>query len=90
MHPSNKHNEAGSTQGLSRNRTWQTLHEQPTWDVCVVGGGEQCVAFARTCCVHRSFCVAGIFGWRHGRHWHENTFERHRQCGLEACGVDAL
>jgi glycerol-3-phosphate dehydrogenase len=39
MHPSNKHNEAGSTQGLSRDRTWQALHEQPTWDICVVGGG---------------------------------------------------
>ena len=39
MQNSNKHNEANSSQGLSRDQTWQAIQEQPTWDICVVGGG---------------------------------------------------
>lgn len=39
MQKSNSYNETNSTQGLSRNQTWQALYEQPTWDICVVGGG---------------------------------------------------
>jgi glycerol-3-phosphate dehydrogenase len=30
---------ANSSQGLSRDQTWQAIQDQPTWDVCVVGGG---------------------------------------------------
>ena len=39
MQNSNKHKEANSSQGLSRDQTWQAIQEQPTWDICVVGGG---------------------------------------------------
>jgi glycerol-3-phosphate dehydrogenase len=39
MHQSNKYKEASSTQGLSRDHTWQALCQQPRWDICVVGGG---------------------------------------------------
>lgn len=39
MHKSNNYKEASSTQGLSRDHTWQELCQQPIWDICVVGGG---------------------------------------------------
>lgn len=39
MHKSIYTNDASSTQGLSRDQTWQALSRQPIWDVCVVGGG---------------------------------------------------
>lgn len=39
MQKSNNGQAAKSAQGLSRDRTWQTIQDQPTWDVCVVGGG---------------------------------------------------
>jgi len=39
MQKSNNYKEASSTQGLSRDQTWQALQEEPSWDICVVGGG---------------------------------------------------
>ena len=39
MHKSNNYKETSSTQGLSRDQTWQALCQQPIWDICVVGGG---------------------------------------------------
>lgn len=39
MQKSNNYKDASSTQGLSRDRTWQALNQQPIWDICVVGGG---------------------------------------------------
>lgn len=39
MQKSNNYKEASITQGLSREQTWQALQEQPSWDICVVGGG---------------------------------------------------
>lgn len=39
MHKANNYKEASSTQGLSRDHTWQALCQQPIWDICVVGGG---------------------------------------------------
>ena len=39
MQNSNNYKEANSSQGLSRDQTWQAIQAQPTWDICVVGGG---------------------------------------------------
>lgn len=39
MQKSNNYKEASSTQGLSRDQTWQALQEEASWDICVVGGG---------------------------------------------------